>query len=198
MHFRPSIRRSRLLGAAGIVAVTAGTVLVTATPAIANAVLTISPPNGPAGGGNTITLTTPTTTPTFTMANPIVLFQQVGVTAVPTTQVAAAPATASATCWPSYYTGSAPVASPTVTTLPGVIPATSVTKFSANKLYVKVPNLPIIGPAPTKYNVCVYPGTDPWVSSSVTGSRLIAASATPYQVSPPARIDSRDWRASRP
>ena len=192
MHGKKIFIRTRALRVGLVVGVAAAAVFSTAMPAFAAAhVLTLNVTQGPSNGGNTIVATTPTVTPTF-VASVAVQFQFAGVTALPLTP-AAAPLTASAACWPTYVTQITPTAP---VTAPGVVNATSVVKYSANKLYITVPNgaagtgLILISPQTTaKYHVCVYSGTTPGTS----GSPLIAgtgAAATQYQIAAAATITS--------
>src|SRR4051794_10475562 len=135
MHFSKLTRRSRLAGAAAVLAVVAAGVVATADPAFAAVPLTITPANGPAGSTTGPTVTVNTTTSVFS-GTPIVEFQILGTTALPTTQAAAQPTAAMAACWPSYVTPITPTATPA---LIGTVAAATVVKYSATRLYVTVP-----------------------------------------------------------
>ncbi|GAA3201505.1 IPT/TIG domain-containing protein [Dactylosporangium siamense] len=184
MHFR-SLTRSKLARAGVVLGVVATAVIVTGNPASAAVPLTIVPATGPAASANGPTVTINTTTAVFS-GTPTVSFQLAG-TAVPATpQVAAAPPTSLNGCWPSYAAN----ITPTTAAAAGVVNSTSVAMFSSTKLYVKVPSLPIVGTAPTKYNVCVYAGADPWVSAVAPGSALLANLSSGYSVSAAAQVTS--------
>jgi hypothetical protein len=176
-----------MLHVGAVVVLTAGVLVATATPAFAVAhVLTPIPITGPAGGLNTITATTPTATPTF-VAGVAVQFQLVGTTTLPATQVAAAPATTYAACWPSYSSTGGAV------TLTQPVTNASAVKFSVNKLYITVPaTVLVVGTAPTKYHVCVYSGTSVWTANTAgnTGSLLIANATAGYSVSAAATLST--------
>lgn len=184
MHLS-SLTRSKLARAGVVLGVAAAAVLTTGTAASAAVALTISPATGPANSANGPTVTINTTTAVFS-GTPTVSFQLVGTAAPASPQTVAQPPSSLNACWPSYPTG----VTPTTATAAGIVNSTNVQVFSATKLYVKVPSLPIVGTAPTKYNVCVYSGTDAWVSNANPGSVLLANLNAGYSVSAPATITS--------
>lgn len=184
MHLR-SLTRSKLARAGVVLGVAAAAVLTTATSASAAVALTISPATGPANSANGPTVTINTTTAVFS-GTPTVSFQLAG-TAVPASpQTVAQPPSALNACWPTYPTG----VTPTTATAAGIVNSTNVQVFSPTRLYVKVPSLPIIGTPPTKYHVCVYSGSDAWVSNANPGSLLLANLNSGYSVSAAATITS--------
>ncbi|GAB3863527.1 IPT/TIG domain-containing protein [Dactylosporangium cerinum] len=183
MHFR-SLTRSKLARAGVVLGVAVAAIVTTASPASAAVALTITPGTGPANSATGPTVTINTTTSVFT-GTPYVSFQLAG--AVAPGAAAAAPTVALNACWPTY---AAPIAAanPVTTTMPFVVAASSVALYSPTKLYVKVPSLPIVGTAPTKYNVCVYGGNTPWASVGSPGDALVAGLASGYSVSASATV----------
>ncbi len=184
MHLR-SLTRSKLARAGVVLGVAAAAVLTTATSASAAVALTISPATGPANSANGPTVTVNTTTAVFS-GTPTVSFQLAGTAAPASPQTVAQPPSALNACWPTYPTG----VTPTTATAAGIVNSANVQVFSPTKLYVKVPSLPIIGTPPTKYHVCVYSGTDAWVSNANPGSLLLANLNNGYSVSAAATITS--------
>ena len=181
---------------AGIAAgVAAATVLATATPAFAEAKLTLSQSTGPAGGTNTITAVAPT--PVFTMAAPVVSFVTTG--------------TAGTAVCPTSY--SAPVAIAVNATSPyaqtaGIVvtPAASVRKVSNSKIAVTIPSTALnaggsgadlynangldlgTNQITAKYNMCVYAGSTPGNTTTsgliASGTYTIADAPTVTSISP--------------
>ena len=184
MHLRKLTTRSKL-ACAGVILAVATSIVAVADPALAAVALTVSPNTGPAGSSTGPTITVNTTTAVFS-GTPAVQFQEVGVGTVPSPQVAATPTAASVACWGSYATPTAP----TTATSPGAVVASNVVRYSATKLYVPVPNLPMIGGVATKYNVCVYSGTIAWTAVGTPGSALVASLSSGYTVSAAATVTS--------
>ena len=183
---RTTIRRHA--GRIGIVlAVAAATVAGTALPSFAVTTpptLTLSANQGPSGGGNTITATTPL----YTATAPIVPAPTFSGGASIEFQAAA---TATTACAATYAATSAPTSA-----AGGVIalPAANLTIISANRISMTIPTGFFTGAstsAPPKYNICAYTGTASTATllaqtTAAGGQYAIGAQATITAVTPSA------------